>query len=692
MIFAQRPPLAILSMILFAPLVSAVVVSTDRAEESDAHLATVLASRRGQPRMGPWGFNISGQNLSIRPGDDFYGFANGRYVNELSIPSDQSSWGPFSMLHNDSEFQVREILEEEATRDSKVGKFYASFMDEATLENLGGRPVAPYVTELKAAGDKAALLRILGNGSTRSWHSPPIGAYISPDDIEDRYAVKIDQAGLGLPRDYYLEDNFKTKIEGYRQYIERMLRLADVGMGDERALSERIVAFETRVANVSASPAERRDPVANYNPMTLANLTATAPGIDWSLYLDSMGPFPSSCKLVVGSVKGVVGIAKVFDETDLETLKAASIFHLLDNSAAYMSNAFVDSSFQFYKTLSGQANISARWKRGVRALNSNMGMAVGQIYVERHFPPASKTVMVDLVHRILEALNVRINGLTWMTEATKRKALKKLETMDVKIGYPDKWKDYSALTVSKDDLFGNMERSIAFEWEFWMAKISPVEQPVDRELWGMNPQEVNAYYAPDFNQIVFPAAILQPPFFDADADMAVNYGGIGAVIGHEITHGFDDQGRHYDERGRLHDWWTEEDAEEFQQRATKYGTQFETFRNWLPSSGHINPRLTMGENLADLGGVAIALSAYHSSLAPATATRENDRRFFLGFGQVWSTKVREDALVNQLVSDPHSPSSARATVPLRNMEAWYRAFDVRPSDAMYLEPRDRVVV
>lgn len=454
------------------------------------------------------------------------------------------------------------------------------------------------------------------------------------------------------------------------------------------------MALEEKLANASWSDAARRDSIKNYNAMAdVADLQSRAPGFDWVAFLKEAGNLPGSSKIVVGALGGVVGIAKILGETDITLLRSHMAFHSISQVAPYLSERFVNASFRFSKAMSGQKTLSPRWKRGVSALNGHMGEAVGREFVHKYFPASAKKTVEGLTLELKKAFKVRLQNVAWMTNVTKQKALDKLASFSIQVGYPKKFRDYTNLTVDATDLYGNILRSKAFEWEWDLGKLG---KPVDKDEWAMNPQTVNAYNMPIFNQVVFPAAILQPPFFDAAADMAINFGGIGGVIGHEMTHGFDDEGHLYDAKGQLADWWTPADSKEFKLRADAYGQQFAKFDLGIPNAT-INPNLTLGEDLADLGGLTLALDAYTASLTgkdplyPA-AHEEGIRRVFLGWAQVWREKKRTDALLQQLTSDPHPPAVARVNVPMSNIAAWYQVFDVQEGQKGFLPEAERAVI
>ena len=646
------------------------------------------------PRMGPWGFDMSGRDTSVAPSKDFFDYANGTYLNKLEIPADRSRYGAFDALQELSQSRMRAVAEKSAANtkatgdEAKLGAFYRSFMDEKAVDALGAKPLATDLAAIRAVKTHDEMAGLMG-GTMRKFGGSFFGSYVH-DDAKDpeKYTVYLIQGGLGLPdRDYYLEDRFKTQKAAYEAYIAQMLTLAGWERPAENAKA--IVALETEIAKVSWTRAERRDDDKTYNPLEIAKLSEYAPGFAWKQYMDG-AHLTKADRVVVSENTAFPKIAAIYANTPIETLKAWSAFNLADQAAPYLSKEFDQANYEFRsKTLSGQPLQQPRWKRGVNAVDNNIGEALGKLYVEAYFPAESKAKMEALVGDIRTAMKTRIDGLDWMSPETKVKAQEKLAKFRVKIAYPDKWRDYSGLTIKDGDLYGNMERASAFEWDYRAARLGG---PVDDEEWGMTPPTINAYYSSTKNEIVFPAAILQPPFFDPDGDPAVNYGGIGGVIGHEITHGFDDQGRKSDGDGKLTDWWTAEDAAKFNAQATKFGKQYAAVEV-LPGA-HINGDLTMGENIADLGGLLLALDAYHVSLggkpAPVIDGMTGDQRVFLGWAQVWRGKYREDRMRQQLVTDPHSPPKYRVDVPIKNIDAFYEAFGVKPGDGMYVAPADRV--
>ncbi|MCE3289885.1 MAG: peptidase [Caulobacter sp.] len=669
--------------------VSTAVIAADAAAP-----AAAAADLTKAPRMGPWGFDAAGQDTTVKPGDDFFRFVNGTYVDKLVIPPDRTNWGSFIQLRELSDARSRAVIETAAqAKDPKgeaqqIGGLYNSFMDEARLEALGAKPLAADLAAVKAARTHDALAALQG-GTQGKFGAGVFGVGIGPEAADPtKYAVYVGQAGLGLPdRDYYLTEQFAAKKAAYRAYIAKTLTLA--GWANPEANADAIVAFETKIAEASWTKVQQRDPVASVNPMTVAELSKLAPDFNWKAYLTAAG-LGAESNIIVGEKSAFPKIAAIYKATPVETIQAWEAFHIADQAAPYLSKAFADANFDFRnKTLSGQPEQRARWKRGVALTGGTLGEAVGKLYVEAYFPPESKAKMEALVDNLLVAMKARIEKLTWMSPETKAKALAKANSFTVKIGYPDEWRDYSKLTIKGDDLYGNIERAGAFEWDYQVARL---HKPVDRKEWGMFPQTVNAYYNPQLNEIVFPAAILQPPFFDPDADPAVNYGAIGAVIGHEISHGFDDQGSQFAADGSLTNWWQPVDREKFVAQTKSLGALYSSFEP-LPGA-KVNGDLTMGENIGDLGGILIAYDAYHASLggkaAPVVDGLTGDQRFFLGFGQIWRSKMRDEALRQQLVTDPHSPGYYRVVGTLRNVDAWYDAFGVKAGDKMYVAPENRV--
>ncbi|HWA63612.1 MAG TPA: M13-type metalloendopeptidase [Caulobacteraceae bacterium] len=682
----------LLSAAAVAALTAAAVAGVSRA--ADTAPAAAPASALTASHFGAWGFDTAGRDTSVSPGSDFFNYANGGYMKSLVIPPDRSRYGTFDALSALSEERVHAVMEAAAANpgatgdEARVAAFYKAFMDEARVEALDAKPIEGDLAAIRAANSREALAALMGKVN-EGFQSSIFNAGIDVDaKAPDRYAVYLDQGGLGLPdRDYYLQASFADKKAKYEAYVAQMLTLAGWPNAAEQAKA--VVAMETRIADASWSLAEQRDPVKTYTPMSPAELAKAAPGFPWAAWLGA-ARLGEVQRVVVDENSAFPKIAQIYAETPVETLQAWAAFHVADNAAPFLSHRFADANFEFRgKALNGQPEQRPRWKRAAGTLNANIGEAVGSIYVARYFPPESKAKMQALVGELRAALRARIEKVTWMSPETKARALDKLSKFGVKIGYPDHFRDYSALTLTADDLAGDVARSQAFEWN---RQVTRLNGPVDKGEWGMTPQTVNAYYSPTRNEIVFPAAILQPPFFDPNADPAVNYGGIGGVIGHEMTHGFDDEGRQFAGDGSLSDWWAPQDAAKFKVQADRLGAQYSAFEP-LPGA-HVKGDQTMGENIADLGGVLVALDAYHASLhgkpAPVLDGITGDQRVFFGWAQVWRGASRDDALRRQLVSDPHSPPHERVNGPLRNVDAWYRAFGVKPGDPLYLPPEQRV--
>jgi putative endopeptidase len=641
--------------------------------------------------FGKWGLDLTSEDHAVKPGDDFFSYGDGAWYARTTIPADQASTGVGRMVYNRAQANLRTLIEESA-RDPKthtaqqVGGLYKAFMDEARVEALDDKPLRAKLAKIAAISDKAQFSAFMADTNGGLGKSL-FGVGVLPDPLHPEVnTLFVGQDGLGLPdRDYYLDPKFKPQLAAYRAFVERALTM--VGYKDPAASADAILALETHIAEVSWTAADRHDIAKLFNPMTLADFEAYAPGFDWSAYFEESG-IHGQTKLVAGEKSAIQKIAAIYAETPLDTLKAWETFHYVADASPYLSKRFVDSQFDYAKSLSGVSQQLPRWKRGVTLVQSSLGEAVGAEYVAHYFPPASKAKMQALVANLKTALAARIEKADWLAPTTKKEALLKLSKMDVQVGYPDKFRDYSALKIDDQDLLGDVERSAAFEWAY---SISDLGKPVDHKKWGMTPQTVNAYNGGLENKIVFPAGILQAPFFDPDADPAVNYGAIGAVIGHEITHGFDNSGRKIDSTGKLRDWWTADDAKRFEIEAAKFGAQYDSYEP-VPGS-HINGKLTMGENIADLGGLLVALDAYHASLggkpAPVIDGLTGDQRFFLAFAQVWENKTRDDALRQQIATNEHSPAKFRVIGPTRNVDAWYAAFDVKDGQ-YYLKPEDRV--
>jgi predicted metalloendopeptidase len=666
--------------------------------------AFAAAADNAHPAAGGTASGIETQYIDqgVRVQDDFFGHLNGKWLKTTEIPSDRTSAGTFMKLRDDTQVQVRGLVEADQKKpgkkagsdEQKIGDLYTSFMDEKKLETLGTRPLAGELQRIRALKDKRGVPALVAHLS-QIGVATPYGIGVAQDAKEStRYATYIRQGGLGLPdRDYYLklDDKRMAGIRAkYEQHVANILALA--GDKDAAAKAKAIVAFETELAQVQWNRVELRDPNKGYNKMSVAELSRLAPGYDWKAALAAAGVGNKADYVIVGQPSYVSGFDQVLARTELETVKAYFQWQVLREFSPYLAKAFVDERFDFYgKTLSGVTEQEPRWKRGVSTVEGALGEALGREYTAQYFPPERKARMEELVKNVLAAYQESIDNLDWMGAETKKEAQAKLAKFRPKIGYPNKWRDYSKLAVKQDDLVGNVMRTATFAYN---RNINKLGKPIDREEWGMTPQTINAYYNSRLNEIVFPAAILQPPFFNMAADDAVNYGAIGAVIGHEIGHGFDDKGSQSDGDGNLRNWWTKEDEARFKAKTDMLVKQYDAFE---PVPGyHVNGALTLGENIGDNSGLAIAYKAYKISLhgqpAPVIDGLSGDQRFFMGFGQVWRSKMRDEAQINQVKTDPHSPGQFRANGTLRNQAAFYEAFGVKEGDKMYLKPEDRVTI
>jgi putative endopeptidase len=622
--------------------------------------------------FGAWGVDLTGMDKAVNPGDDFDRYVNGAWAARTEIPADQASAGVGYDVFNLSQDQIRAIIDH-APATSQLGGMYQSFMNEAGVEKLDDAPLQADLKLVAAITDRDAFTKFMGQTNGR-FGASLVGPGVAPDPAKPALNVLwLGQAGLGLPdRDYYLTATFKPQLDAYRAYIERTFTM--IKYPEPAKMADAVVAFESGIAKVSWANVDRRDIDKINNPMSVAQLQAYAPGLNWDAYFTASS-VASRDRVIVNEKTAIKEIAALAAATPLETLKAWETFHVANQGAPYLSKRFVDSRFTFTKTLSGVSVLRPRWKRGAQLIDTTLGELLGRTYVETYFPATSKAMMTGLVANLKTAMAARIQGNDWMSPETKKAAVDKLARMDVMVGYPDKWRDYSKLKVDAADLYGNVERSGQFEWEY---QLSDLNKTVDKQKWGMTPQTVNAYNGGLENKIVFPAGILQAPFFDPKADPAVNYGACGAIIGHEISHGFDDQGRKIDATGAVRDWWTKADGDRFMAQAKGFGAQYDTYEA-VPGM-HVNGQQTMGENIADLAGVLVALDAYHTSLqgkaAPVIDGLTGDQRFFLAFGQAWRTKQRDDATRSQIASDPHSPAKFRVIGPLRNVDAWYATFNV----------------
>jgi len=645
------------------------------------------------------GIDVAGMDLSVRPQDDFFRYVNGRWVDNTQIPADRASYGTFAILGDRSQEAVRAIIESEArakaasgTNSQKVGDLYQSFMDEARLEALGITPLKDELSDIARISDRKELPAAFARAA-RLGVRLPFSVNVGADQRNsEQYAVQVSQSGLGMPdRDYYLrnDEKFAATRKAYNTYIARLFALGN--QPEPEAAAARIVSLESKLAELQWDRARNRDRNATYNRTPVSTLQTATPHFDWQAYLTASGAKAPVTDIIVRQPDYLAAVDKLLADVPLATWKEYLTFGLISEYAADLSAPFADSQFEFDgRVIAGRQVQQPRWKRGVTEVEQALGEPVGRLYIEQHFKPAAKARMDALIQNLRAAFKVGIDELEWMSPATKREAQAKLAKFRVKIAYPDQWRDFSALEIKPGDHVGNQMRFRAFQTSESWARLGT---PMERWRWGFTPQTVNASYSSTNNEITFPAGILQAPFFNIDADDAINYGAIGGVIGHEISHGFDDQGRKSDGDGNLRDWWTAEDAKNFDERAARLGAQFEAYTTPLPDM-KINGKLTMGENIGDLSGLAVAYRAYKISLngkpAPVIGGFTGDQRFFMGWTQVWRFKSRDEALRNQLLTDSHSPGMFRAFVPLTNIDAFYEAFNVKPGDKLYRAPAERV--
>ncbi len=661
-----------------------------------------LASDAPKPSFGAWGVDLTGMDTSVKPGDDFFNYANGTWYKNAVIPPDRTSTGSFQDLQILSEKRMGEIVAGLEARpyaqlsdeEKKLRDLYDAFTDTAQIEKRGLAPAKKDLRTIAALKTLDDVARLMGTPSIAT--DGPFGAFPQADAKDpNQFVTYAGQSGLGMPnRDYYLKDDpaLKANRDSYRQYLATMLSLSGVKDAGKRA--DAVFDLETNLAKAEWTAVQNRDADKTYNPMTVAQLTAMAPGFPWATFFAAEDISPKGPKgdriVIVRQNTAFPELAKVFAATPVAVWRDYLTVHYLHSMSDYLPKAFDDADFDFYgRILGDQAQQLPRATRGVHLLDQKLGHPLGKLYVAKYFPPESKAKVEALVGNILKAYDADIRKIDWMTDATKQKALDKLHHFTPHVGYPDKWRDYSALVIKRDDLIGDIERSRVFEWHY---RVDRIDQPVDRNEWNMTPPTINAYYTPVFNSIFFPAAILQAPFFDPNADDAVNYGGIGAVMGHEIGHGFDDQGSKYTGLGVLESWWTDDDRKAFEARTSALCAQFDSYEE-LPGL-HVQGKLTMGENIGDLSGLSISLKAYHISLgdkpAPVLDGFTGDQRYFLAFAQIWRGKYREGQMRQQILANPHSPPHWRVDGPTRNLDAWYAAFDVKPGDKYYLPPDQRV--
>jgi putative endopeptidase len=684
---------AVSALALGSAAVTAMAQDQAASPLAKAAVGPVHAVGSDHAQIGDFGFDVAGMNKAVLPGNDFYDYANGTWAKDTTIPSDEAGYGAFNVLADLSRERTRDILESaKDDPNSKIGTAYSTYLDTAAINAKGLTPIKPWLDTINALDSKAGYPALLAEAD-RNGVGGPFGAGVGQDDKNpDYYVLGVQQSGLGMPdRDYYLNPKNDPKLAeakaAYLQHITKMFELA--GMDNAAARAQAIVDFETKIAQVSWTRTESRDATKTYNKMSVAQLDQAAPGFNFAGFFKADG-VPTDT-VVVAQPSAVEGIAKLVADTPLQVLKDQLVIRSLDGFSDVLPSQLDQETFHFYGTvLSGTPEQKVRWKRGVDFVTGALTDDVSRIYVSKYFPPATKAAAEQLVHNLISAFSKRLDKLTWMSPATKAKAQAKLAAFTPRIGYPDKWHDYSDLKIVAGDAFGNELR--ANQWQHdW--NVSKLHKPLMRWEWGMTPMEVNAYSNFGQVEIVFPAAILQPPFFDPDADPAVNYGGIGAVIGHEMSHQFDDQGSKYDATGKLDSWWTPQDRQRFDALTDKLGKQYDAYE---PIKGlHVNGKLTMGENIADLAGLNTAYDAYHTALngkkAPVIDGFTGDQRFYLGWAQVWRQNVRDANRRERLLTDPHSPNPQRAWI-VRDMDPWYPAFDVKPGQKLYLAPDQRVKI
>ena len=691
----------ILNTLISVQLIALASAHVGAAYARDALPTAATGSARSAAALSS-GIDARKMDTSVRPQDDFYAYTNGAWLKNTAIPADKSRWGSFDELRENALVNLRAIVDTVAAEKNKVagseaqkiGDLYASYMDEARRETLGLKPLQADLARIDALTDKNELPALIGYFNEMRITAPFAVRVVQDAKDATQYAVAVYQSGLGLPdRDYYLNDTdakLKEARTKYQTLVEKMLGAA--GEKNTATRAKEIVGLETALAKSQWTRVENRDPVKTYNKFALAKLAELTPGYDWKSQLRAADLDGKVTSLIVAQPSYLTGFGKVVEATPLATWKAYFKWHLISHYAPYLSKSFVDDSFAFNSTvLRGVPANEEAWKRGVRLVEGSLGEALGKRYVEKHFPPENKVRMEKLVANLIAAFRESIDGLDWMSPATKKEAQAKLATMNPKIGYTTKWRDYSAIAIATDDLIGNLQRVSVAESKRNIARLG---KPVDREEWGMTPQTVNAYYNSRLNEIVFPAAILQPPFFNVAADDAVNYGGIVAVIGHEIGHGFDDSGSQSDAVGNLRNWWTTDDREKF---SAKTKTLIAQYSAYSPVPGYnVNGALTLGENIGDNSGLAVAYKAYRLSLggktSPVIDGFTGEQRVFLGWAQVWRGKAREDSVIMLLKTDSHSPSEVRGNATLKNQPGFYEAFSVKAGDKMYLPPEQRVTI
>jgi putative endopeptidase len=642
----------------------------------------------------------SNMDLNVKPGDNFYLYANGNWMKENPVPASKTRWGSFDVLRLNSSGRLKDLAEEAAANPSKnsiyqrVGDFYTSAMDSVAIEKLGYDPIRPELQKISSITDKDQILNSLADLRSKGVGSILFRFYVGQDNKDvNTYIPRLSQGGTTLPdRDYYLKDNARSKSirTAYLSYMTDMFQMTGDNAADAAKKAEYVLALETGLAKLQLSRVEMRDPQKTYNKFSIADFTKLTPGFDWKSLLSAV-KVSDNDSLLVNNPDFFKGADALFTAVPLDVWKAYVKWHVIESAAPYLSSAFVNRAFEFSKVLSGQKEITPRWQTMTKLLDRSLGELIGQMYVEKYFTEAAKERMVALVNNVQETFADRINRLTWMSDSTKQQALIKLHAVVKKIGFPDKWETYPGVVINRNDFYGNVQSIYAFRYN---KMINRMGAPVDKTEWGMTPPTINAYYNPSNNEIAFPAGILQFPFFDFGADDAVNYGGVAAVIGHELTHGFDDQGRQFAADGNMKDWWTNTDAEKFKVLAQKVVDQYDAFV--VNDSLHVNGKLTLGENLADLGGLNIAYEAFKKTPEGKSNKKIDgftpDQRFFLSWAQVWRSNTLPEYASQLILTDPHSPGLYRCNGPISNMDSWYKAFDVKPGDDMYKPEKDRISI
>lgn len=643
----------------------------------------------------------SNMDLSVKPGDNFYLYVNGNWIKNTPVPASKTRWGTFDQLADESSNALKGLLQDASTYKGsnslmkRIGDFYASGMDSVRIEKLGYQPIKPFLNKIEGIQNKEGVMKMVGYLRSNAIASPLINVGVEQDArLGYKYVVGISQGGISLPdRDYYLKDDARSKEAraALKKYIIQLFTLTGTKPADAEQKADEILKMETSIASAQLSRVAMRDPVKMYNKMTMTELISKSPHLDWPAFFKALG-YTSTIDTVVVSQPAFVSFTdSLLENVSLGDWKTYLQWNVLRDNAGNLSSNFVNANFDYNKVLTGQKKQTPRWERMSRLIDRQLGELLGQLYVQKYFKPEAKKRMQELVANMERTYEVRIKKLDWMTDATKLKALEKLHTYINKIGYPDVWKDYKGVVINRNDFLANVKSAAKWQYD---DRLSKLKKPVDKTEWGMTPPTVNAYYNPQKNEIVFPAGILRAPFFDAKADDALNYGGIAAVIGHEISHGFDDQGRQFDKDGNLKDWWTTSDADEFKKRTDRIVSQYNNFT--ILDSLHVNGSLTLGENIADLAGLSIAYEAFQNTPEAKANTIINgftaDQRFFINWAQVWRNNILPESAGQRILTDSHSPGMFRTNGPLQNIDAFYKAFDVKPGDKMYVAPEDRIRV